>query len=62
MRMSTALAAFLLALCSLAQDAQANWNPEWTKRAKVTLNTSAEGVPISAPMWMKAPRPENRLA
>ena len=44
------LAFLLLALLQTwASLAHANWNAEWSKRAKITLNTAAEGVAITAP-------------
>ena len=38
----------LLWLLLGAGAAQATWNASWTHRAKITLNTAAEGVPLAA--------------
>ena len=38
----------LAALQALAAVAHASWNPEWSKRAKITLNTAADGAAIAA--------------
>ncbi len=43
-----ALLALLIAQALLAPAAHANWNAEWTKRIKLTLNTAADGLPITA--------------
>lgn len=49
----TKLTSLLIALVVsllLGQGAHAAWDPAWTKRAKVTLNTSADGVPLAVPV------------
>jgi biopolymer transport protein ExbB len=43
-----ALFALLLVQALLSPAAHASWNAEWTKRVKLTLNTSADGLPIAA--------------
>lgn len=43
-----ALLALFLAQALLTPAAHANWNAEWTKRTKLTLNTAADGQPIGA--------------
>lgn len=40
----------VLLLLTCAGAAHANWNASWTHRARITLNTGAEGVPLSAPV------------
>lgn len=38
----------LAALQALLPLAHASWNPDWSKRAKITLNTAADGATITA--------------
>lgn len=47
--MRSSVAAFVTALaCLLASTAQAAWNADWKHRARIGLNTSAEGAATSA--------------
>ena len=43
-----ALIALVLLQSVLASPAWASWNAEWTKRTKITLNTAADGLTLSA--------------
>lgn len=41
------LLALTLLQCLAAASVQAAWNPDWTRRARVTVNTATDGVPIT---------------
>ncbi len=50
MRLVVLCLALFVALTLLPQRAHAAWNADWTKRAKLALNTAADGLPITAPV------------